>query len=162
MKHTIFVELFEEHEAVNFYTIRSQGAEESEVEDFLTQFDTEENEDDINIILAAIDKIGEIGAKENRFRPEGGRLKAIPLTTSQLRLYIYHLSEEVVLIGNGGLKNTRTFQESPELNKKVSILREVGNKLMISIKNNKTQLYKRKLTGNLKFYINTTENEKES
>lgn len=141
---------------------RFQGAEESETEDFLTKFDTDENEEDINIILAAIDKIGEIGANENRFRPEGGNVKAIPLTSSGLRLFVYKISEEVVLLGNGGIKNTRTYQESPVLNRNVSILRDIGNILMSRIKLNKVQLYKMKLTGDLKFYINEADDEKES
>lgn len=161
MKHTIFVELFEEHEAVNYYTIRFQGAEESEVEDFLTQFDTEENEDDINIILTAIDKIGENGAKERYFRPEGGRVKAIPLTSSGLRLYLYHINEEVVILGNGGIKQTATYQDDPILSKHVETIRSVGNLLIRRFEDNTSQLYNRQLMGNLKFYINDKNNEEE-
>ena len=161
MKQTIFVELFEEHEYTTFYTIRFHEKEESETDLFITNFDIEEFTDDIDIILAAIDKIGENGAKERYFRLEGGRVKAIPLTSSGLRLYLYRISDEVVILGNGGKKQTSTYQADPILNKHVEVIKAVGNMLMNRIEKNKSQLYNRQLMGNLKFYINDKNNEEE-
>lgn len=162
MKRSIFVELFEQHEKTSFYTIRFQQEAESETDNFFSNFDTEEFSEDIDIIIAAIDKIGEVGAEERRFRPEGGRVKAIPLNSSSLRLYVYCVSDEIVILGNGGLKQTATYQEDPKLSKYVKILRAVGNILMSRLENNSSQLYNRQLMGNLKFIINDKTNEEES
>jgi hypothetical protein len=154
VKQTIFVELFEQHEKTTFYTIRFQNHEESETELFLTNFDTEIHKDDIDIILAVIDKIGEQGAKERYFRPEGGCVKAIPLTSSGLRLYLYRINDEVVILGNGGQKQTATYQEDPVLNKYVETIRAIGNILNKRLEQNHCQLYNRQLMGNLKFNFN--------
>lgn len=161
MKHTIFVELFEEHEQTIFYSIRFHENEESETELFFAKFDTKDYEDDIDIIVSAIDKIGENGAKERYFRPEGGNVKAMPLTSSGLRLYLYLISDEVVILGNGGVKHTASYQADPILSKHVEVIRAVGNMLMNRLKANKSQLYNRQLMGNLKFYFNDKNNEEE-
>lgn len=161
MKHSIFVELFEQHEKTTFYTIRFHDEEESETKAFFSKFDNDKFADDIDIILTVIDKIGEVGAEERRFRLEGGNVKAIPLTSSGLRLYLYRISDEVVILGNGGHKQTATYQEDPLLNKHVETIRAVGNMLMKRLKHNESQLYNRQLMGNLKFNINQTTNEEE-
>ena len=51
MKSEIYIEIFEEHEKVNFYTLRFQG-EETEVDKFLDQFPEGcEYDEDIDIII---------------------------------------------------------------------------------------------------------------
>lgn len=161
MKHTIFVELFEQHEKTTFYTIRFQQEAESETEAFFTNFDIEDFADDIDIIIEVIDKIGEHGAKERYFRMEGGKVKAIPLTTSGLRLYLYRISDEVIILGNGGQKQTATYQEDPLLNRHVETIRAIGNILNKRLEQNHCQLYNRQLMGNLKFNFNDKTNEEE-
>jgi hypothetical protein len=154
VKRYIFVELFEEHDKTNFYTIRFEGTDFSETDAFFNEFDIEEYQEDIDNILAVMDKIGLEGALERRFRPEGGEnMSALPLYKNKLRLYVYRINPELVILGNGGKKATRTYQEDPILSKHVKTLREVGDKLQHRLKNNECQLYNRKLTGNLKFYI---------
>lgn len=70
-KKYFYLELFEEAEAVNFYTIRFEGDIDMEFEKFLKAHDKEEFSEDLNTIIAWIDKIGETGALERHFRPEG-------------------------------------------------------------------------------------------
>lgn len=58
------------------------------------------------------------GAWERYFRPEGkmnDRVCAIPVDSGKLRLYCLRISDQILIIGNGGLKNTRTYEESEEL-----------------------------------------------
>ena len=65
MKYKIEIELFEEHQAVNFYTLRLQD-EVTEVDKFLDQFPEGcEYDEDIDIIIKWIEQIGERGALEN-------------------------------------------------------------------------------------------------
>ncbi|MBK9192306.1 MAG: hypothetical protein IPM77_12815 [Crocinitomicaceae bacterium] len=92
-----------------------------------------------------IDKIGNVGALERNFRPEINRLVALPIETSKLRLYCYRISTEIVLIGNGGHKETRTFNEDPELNNYAKTLFSIGNILMSLIKSAQVNLYNQEL-----------------
>ena len=157
MKRYIIVELFEQHEQASIYTIRFRDKEESEVEEFFALFDTDEYKDDIDIILAAIDKLGENGALERYFRPEGGYLKAIPLNASNLRLYCFRVSDEILILGNGGLKTTQTYNEDPGLNEHVKLLRYVGNMLMKNIEQGRTNVHNKTLYNNLRFFLKEKE-----
>jgi hypothetical protein len=122
-----------------------------------SEFDVPEFEDDIDIIITAIDKIVENGALEQYFRPEGGKLKAIPLNSSQLRLYCYLVNEEIMILGNGGQKTTRTVNEDPILTEHTEILRGVGNMLSSRINKGTVQVYKKQLYGNLEFQLEVKE-----
>lgn len=66
------IELIEEHDAVNFYSIHLNKEELSELERFFEKFPVGSSYDeDVDIIIAWLDKIGEIGALERYFRNEG-------------------------------------------------------------------------------------------
>ena len=55
---------------------------------------------------------------ERYFRPEG-KLKdgvcALPVLQSKLRLYCLRLSDKILVLGNGGVKKTRTYNEDDTL-----------------------------------------------
>lgn len=63
--------------------------------------------------IAALQAILRIGALERFFRPEGGindSVQALPIESGKLRLYCLRLSDQIVILGNGGVKNTRTYE----------------------------------------------------
>lgn len=71
MKRKIGIEVYEEHDQVNFYTLRYEG-ENTETDKFLDKFPEGcKYEEDIDILIKAIEQIGVRGAKERYFRPEG-------------------------------------------------------------------------------------------
>lgn len=41
---------------------------------------------------------------------------ALPIQSSRLRLYCLRLTDQIVIIGNGGEKTAATYEESEELN----------------------------------------------
>ena len=43
------------------------------------------------------------------------RVCALPITQSKLRLYCLRLSESILILGNGGVKKSRTYEENEEL-----------------------------------------------
>ena len=43
------------------------------------------------------------------------RVGALPIHRSRLRLYCLRLSDSVLIMGNGGVKETQTYEESDEL-----------------------------------------------
>ena len=65
-----------------------------------------------------VDKIAEEGALERFFRPEGkmrDSVVALPVLRSKLRLYCLRLSDKILILGNGGIKNSRTYEEDDSL-----------------------------------------------
>ncbi|MCQ2314920.1 MAG: hypothetical protein MJZ56_07130 [Bacteroidales bacterium] len=69
-------------------------------------------------IVAFINKIAENGAFERLFRPEGkmsDSIVALPVISSKLRLYCLRLSDKILILGNGGVKNSRTYNEDDNL-----------------------------------------------
>ncbi|MBS1636505.1 MAG: hypothetical protein JST26_11370 [Bacteroidetes bacterium] len=157
MKRRISIELYEECDNVNYYTFRFLDENDNEFDKFFGKYDGDaEFERDFNIILGWLDKIGEDGADVAHFRPEGGSLKALPVNGGKLRLYCFRVSDCIVVLGNGGNKKTRTYQEDPLLNKFVSDLNEVGRSLWNRFKGKGTaSIYNCKLLGNLEFEIET-------
>ena len=58
------------------------------------------------------------GALERYFRPEGtmeDNLCALPIESGNIRLYCLRISDEILILGNGDRKTTRTYQEERKL-----------------------------------------------
>ena len=120
MKQEYTIELVEEYENVNFYSIHLNGKELTEMESFFEKFPIGcEYDDEIDTIIAWIDKIAEKGALERYFKPEGhygDGVGVIPIDLGKkLRLYCLRLSDQIVILGNGGVKVTRTYEQDPKL-----------------------------------------------
>ena len=65
MKQEYSIELLEENDKVNFYSIKMAGEELTELEAFFEKFpDGCEYNDDIDVIISWIDQIAERGALE--------------------------------------------------------------------------------------------------
>jgi hypothetical protein len=161
VKRKIVIEPYEEYPTVNYYVIRFKDEEESEFDKFLDKFDGDEYfEDSFNIIIEYLDRIGNEGALDVHLRREGGSLKAMPIGSSKLRLYCFRVGENIVVLGNGGHKpkEIRAYQQSPELSKYVSDLREAGRKLLNRTNHTtNASIHNGKLYGNLEFEIETTD-----
>jgi hypothetical protein len=91
----------------------------NEIEKFVAKFrDNGELNADFRQIARFIDQILEFGALERYFRPEGkmnDSVVALPVLRSKLRLYCLRLSDKILVLGNGGLKGTRTYNEDDTL-----------------------------------------------
>lgn len=127
-----------------YYTVQIEGNQVDEFRDFTGRFkDDPEYQDNYQHILSWIKRIGEkIGAKQNYFRHEGASEALPPSKKFQqkealnyleneldqyntLRLYCLRITDEVVILFNGGIKTTQSAQESPGLKKYF----DQGNKL---------------------------------
>ena len=104
---------------VGLYSICFEGAAENEYEKFLKKFkDNASLNKDFRSIIIALDRIVANGAFERHFRPEGkmnDHLVALSIDSRRLRLYCLRMSDQVLIVGNGGIKNTKTYQECEEL-----------------------------------------------
>lgn len=154
------IELIEEHDAVNFYSVHLNEEEISELERFFEKFpEGSAYDEDIDTIIAWLDRIGETGALERYFRYEGrfgDGVSAIPIETSHLRLYCIRLSDRILIFGNGGVKDKATWQESNTLAEYVETLVDTSRFIASRIANGTLYMIDKEIIGNLNF----TRNEK--
>ena len=119
VKKKTTVELLKESEKASLYSISFEIDGTTEFEKFVTEFEMNATYNrDYQRIIAALQAILRIGALERFFRPEGGMndsVQALPIESGKLRLYCLRLSDQIVILGNGGVKNTRTYEENPKL-----------------------------------------------
>lgn len=114
MKREYSIELLEEYENVNFYSIKLNGEELTELEIFFEKFPEGcEYDEEMDVIISWLDQIAKRGAKERYFRPEGrygDGVSVIPIEVgNKLRLYCLRLSDKILIFGNGGVKDSRSW-----------------------------------------------------
>ncbi len=119
MEKEVSLKTIESNDNVCLYSICFQGSEDSEYEKFLKAFkDNSECVREFNIILLALAKIIDRGALERFFRPEGKMgddVMALSIDSKSLRLYCLRISDQILILGNGGIKRTKTYNEDPKL-----------------------------------------------
>lgn len=101
-----------------------------------------------NSIIASIKKITQCGARENLFRPEGGRVKAVPLVicfpfpvkkkVGKMRLYCLRLNDETLIIGNGGVTIEGKYDDDPIHQRYVDDLRKIDKLIKKELRKNKS------------------------
>lgn len=107
--------------------------------------------DDFNRIMAILKKIIEKGALERHFRTGEGKIKdgvvAVPLDIVRrkkgcgtLRLYCLRVSDEVLILGNGGIKYGDSYNDNEELNTHVSNLAELDQVIKRFIRQGKIKV----------------------
>ena len=156
MKQEYSIELLEEYENVNFYSIRMAGEELAELDAFFEKFPEGcEYDNEINVIISWLDQIAERGALERYFRSEGNYgdgVGVIPIDVgNKLRLYCLRLSDKILVFGNGGVKDARTWQESETLAPYVKLLVDTSRFISSRIKDGTMVLVDKEIVGNLNF-----------
>ena len=111
--------LLNEGSKCTLYSIQFTSEDISEYDRFYSKFieDAKLNRDLLRIVQI-LDRIADHGALERFFRPEGkmkDSVVALPLLSSKLRLYCLRLSNGILILGNGGIKNSRTYNEDDSL-----------------------------------------------
>jgi hypothetical protein len=113
----------------------------------------------INLYLKIQIDFFEKGAFERHFRVREGKFNdnvcAIPieLENCEIRLYVLRLSDNIVILGNGGLKTTDTYNKNPQLSSCVELLQKVDGYLKSRIGKKQVNIINKKLIGNLHFYL---------
>lgn len=155
MKREYYLELIEEHDSANLYSIHLEGEELSELERFFDKFPVGSiYDEDIDVILAWLDKIGEKGALERYFRPEGkygDGVCAIPIDTNKLRLYCIRLTDKILIFGNGGVKDADCWENSETLSQYVELLIETSKFISSRIKDGRILIIDKEILGDLNF-----------
>lgn len=151
MKRNVKIEPVKSSPIASLYTIIFEDDNMSEFAKFITRFkDDGKLQRDYQIILYALQKILENGALERYFRPEGkysDRVCALPVDSGRLRLYCLRLSDKILILGNGGIKETRTYNENIQLNGYVMDLQKFDALLKTAQKDGAVTIEETRLDG---------------
>ena len=147
---SVTLKTIEQNDNVGMFSICFDGNEESELERFLNEFkDNATLNKDFNVILLALSKIIDKGALERFFRNEGkmsDNVKALAIDSHKLRLYCLRISDQILILGNGGVKTTRTYQEDDKLSGYVIDLQTFDRVLLNAQKSGKVTIEKNMIT----------------
>ena len=147
---TATLKTIEQNDNVGMFSICFDGSEVSEFEKFLNEFkDNATYNKDFNVILLALSKIIDKGALERFFRNEGrmnDNVKALAIDARKLRLYCLRISDQILILGNGGVKTTRTYQEDSKLSGYVMDLQTFDKVLIKAQKSGKVTIEKNMIT----------------
>lgn len=128
----------EETEKAGLFTICFTNDSKSEFEKFISRFkDDAYCQRDLQVILSALQRMLKTsGFLERYFRPEGkmrDNVCALPIESGRLRLYCLRLSDSVLIVGNGGKKTTKTYEESAELSGYVISLQKLDDLIKVAV-----------------------------
>lgn len=139
------------------YTIQFLSDDMSEFEKFISKFreDAELNPD-FQYIMRFVEQIMSNGALERYFRREGkmnDSVVALPVLKSKLRLYCLRLSDRILVLGNGDVKNSRTYQEDGTLQGYVIDLQKFERLLKQEVRSGNVEITEREIITDKKFDI---------
>ena len=139
------------------YTIQFLTEDDSEFEKFYNKFkDDVEFNPDLMRIVGFIGKIADYGALERFFRPEGkmkDNVVSLPVVRSKLRLYCLRLSDKILILGNGGVKTTRTYEDNNELSGYVLTLQKFDKLIKEGVENGTIIMSESKIETNNTFEL---------
>lgn len=147
--------LLNETNNCTLYSIQFSTENETEFDRFFAKFieDAKLNTDLLRI-LQVVDNIAEQGALERFFRYEGkinDSVVALPVLKSMLRLYCLRLSDKILILGNGGVKNSRTYEDDDSLRGYVLTLQKFEELLKQGKRDGSVTITEKKIYTNKKF-----------
>lgn len=121
-------------ESAGIFTIIFEGESYTEFQKFIMKgHENATLQPDLQKILTALQRmLNAVGFLERYFRPEGkmrDRVVALPIQSGKLRLYCLRLSDSVLIVGNGGRKTTKNYNEDKELSGYVVSLQKLDELL---------------------------------
>jgi len=156
-------------EKVRFYTVKFEGDKQNQLDQFFSTYESEYAES-IEFLLLWLTIIGETrGATTQYFRPEEN-VSALPppaatfrifdykikKTKTNLRLYCIVLSEEVVILINGGIKESHLTQDSPSCWKQYMFTSNLASQIKAQFQNGNCELIGKRLKMNRNFSLTYT------
>jgi len=164
MRKDLLIELLEEGDKVSLYSPRFEGEDYTEFERFLLAY-KDRFPNDVAQIVYRIDIAKRDGAEDRHFRYEGKRLDrvmALPsyLESTKLRVYLLNIDSRILILGNGGIKTTRTYEEDTHLSRCVRNLQKIDIELKKREQTREIVVKGTALLGELSFRIDI-EDEKQ-
>lgn len=149
---TITIDEVKRTEIAGLFTISFLGEDDSEFDKFIKKFKEDaDKKEDLFLVLNAINRmLNASGFLERYFQPEGkfgDNVVALPIEKAKIRLYCLRMSDSVLIIGNGGIKKSKTYQEDDNLNGYVITLQQLDHLLEKEIKNGRVKIEETKISG---------------
>lgn len=111
--------LISEGKNCTLYTLQFLRDADNEFEKFVAKFINDSDySEDYTRISAVVSRIARTGALERYFRRKGrvsDSVATLPVMNSKFRLYCLRLSDKILILGNGDVKNMRTYEEDSKL-----------------------------------------------
>jgi hypothetical protein len=136
------------------YTIQLNGEEENEFDKFLQDPDVISSPH-LGPFLERINDIADrFGCQEQFFKLQESDFynPVVALWRDNLRLYCCRYGNIILIIGSGGIKKTRTYQEDPKLKRIVEIMASVAERIDQKMKDKEIEINKNdQFIGDLNF-----------
>ena len=148
----IQIEEVQKTDIAGLFTICFEGDDATEFQKFIEKFKEDASrKEELSVILTAINRmLTASGFLERYFRPEGkigDHVVALPIERTKMRLYCLRMSDSVLIVGNGGMKNTKTYQEDESLNGYVITLQKLDKLLDHAIKSGRVSIEETTISG---------------
>jgi len=117
----------------SLYTIQYEGESRTEFDKFLENEGVVQEQSSLSRLAAKLDEmVHEYGFVREFFKEKEGRRwdYVVVLSEGKLRLYCLRVENFLLIVGNGGVKRTRTYQQDAHLNASVEELQRVHKLLM--------------------------------
>lgn len=139
MRRKARIKLYDKTDIATVYSVQINGDSLTEFDKFVERYknDSEVAEDLAHIMKRLEIMLCESGFMERKFRPESkmnDNVCALPIEKSKLRLYYIRISDAIIIVGNGGKKKGRTYQEDDTLNGYILDLRKIDKVLKEALK----------------------------
>jgi len=148
----IQIEEVQKTDIAGLFTICFEGDDATEFQKFIEKFKEDASrKEELSVILTAINRmLTASGFLERYFRPEGkmgDHVVALPIERTKMRLYCLRMSDSVLIVGNGGIKNTKTYEEDESLNGYVITLQKLDKLLDHAIKSGRVRIEETTISG---------------
>jgi len=148
----VYIEEVLKTDIAGLFTICFEGDDATEFQKFIEKFKEDATrKEELSVILTAINRmLNASGFLERYFRPEGkmsDHVVALPVERTKMRLYCLRMSDSVLIVGNGGIKSTKTYEEDESLNGYVITLQKLDKLLNHAIKSGKVIIEETMISG---------------
>jgi len=136
----------------SFYAIKLLNKPISEALEFFEKFETTEKKK-AEILLNNIESMVKRGIFEGFFKDNESKIddNISCLSVGDLRLYCMRYGKVAVILGGGGYKHVKTYQESEELHNHVKLLQAACKQIYERIKAKEITITDNSIEGNLNF-----------
>jgi hypothetical protein len=148
----VYIEEVQKTDIAGLFTICFEGDDATEFQKFIEKFKEDATrKEELSVILTAINRmLNASGFLDRYFRPEGkmgDHVVALPVERTKMRLYCLRMSDSVLIVGNGGIKRTKTYEEDESLNGYVITLQKLDKLLNHAIKSGKVIIEETMISG---------------
>lgn len=144
-------------DSCTMYTIQFLSDDMSEFGKFISKFrENAELNPDFQAIMRFVEQILSNGALERYFRREGrmsDSVVALPVLKSKLRLYGLRLTDKILILGNGDVKDSRTYEEDETLQGYVMDLQKFEQMLKQEVRSGKVEITEKEIITDKTFEI---------